>query len=622
MVTKYQRFAFRLAVAITVAGGSHSCVRQNKVSVAGRQQDVASSTRADSREPTPEPVTPKPYLSHIEYLASDQLEGRGTGSRGIDLAAGYIAGQFEAIGLSPGGDSASYFQNFTIPSDPKISSLTHLSVKGDPPPRLILKTDFVPLGSSSEGDFEGDVVFAGYGLTNSGKDYDDYANLDVKGKIVIAFRGQPPALSGDGQPRERTLFDRKIGRASELGANAILFVSTAPATNESDTLIPFGRRGRPGALPAMHISRTTADRLMSIAHWPSLTDLQASCDRGERVAGALPGVSMAGGVTVEREDWPARNVIGVLPGRGPLSSQIVVLGAHYDHLGIREGTIYNGADDNASGSAGVIEVCKQLAKVPVRKRTLLCMTFTGEEIGLLGSEHYVEHPTVPIQSIVAMVNMDMIGRWTPGIEENELAVQGLGTGDSLAQIVQRRADQSGIKFLPDPSAKGPSDHASFYEAGVPSLFFFTGVHADYHRPGDDVEKINADGAAKIATMVSQITLDLINAESTPQFAKVESTPRIFRGPQPSPVVMGIMPDMEGDSKEPGWLVADVMEGGGASKAGMKAGDRILSVDGLAITGMTDYYKATEKKKAGDVISVNVRRGREELTLQVELAARK
>jgi hypothetical protein len=495
-----------------------------------------------------------------------------------------------------------------------------LTVK-DRPDSPKLKTDFIPLGPSSEGSFEGELVFAGYGLTVPDKNYDDYAGLDVQDKVVIAFRGQPPQFRGEGQPRERALFDRKIERAAELGATAVLFVNVAPTDDTSDTLIPFGRRRGAASLPTLHITRALADEWLAAANKPSLTALQEANDCGEIASISLSEVAVSGNVALEREDWPVRNVIGVVPGNGPQADQFVVLGAHYDHLGIREGQIYNGADDNASGSAGVIEACAAIARAPVRNRTLLCMTFTGEEIGLLGSKHYVEHPTVPIASIVAMLNMDMIGRWTPDIEANELAIQGLGTGNSFTGIIQRHANQAGIKFVPDPSAKGPSDHASFYGASIPSLFFFTGVHADYHQPGDDVEKINAAGGAKIASMVAHVTLDLINADSPPRFQEVEQSARIFRGPQPGSVVMGIVPNQDADLNGPGWPIAEVMENGGAAKAGMKPGDRILSVDGQSISGISDYFKATEKKKPGDVVAVSIRRGKEELTLQVELAAR-
>lgn len=558
--------------------------------------------------------------THIQVLAHDDLEGRGTGSRGIDIAAGYIAGQFAALGVEPGGKDGSYFQNFIIPGDPEIGDQTRLTVSGQDP--LTLRTDFVPLGASGEGAFDGELVFVGYAIVDPTANQDDFEGLDVDGKVAVAFRGQPPSSSDQRAPRERALFDRKIKSASERGAKAIWIVNQAPADGQTDELLPFsGRRGRSGTLPAMHVRRAIVDDLLAAARQPTLADLQKALDGGGKVSVELGGVRALGAVELKSESLPSRNVIGLVPGNGPDADQVVVIGAHYDHLGVRDGQIYNGADDNASGTAGVIEACGAIAKMPSRNRTLLCMTFTGEEIGLLGSEHFVESPTVPMNKIVAMLNMDMIGRWTPNAEANELAVQGLGTGDSFPQIIEKRTREAGIKPIPDPSAKGPSDHAPFYGANVPALFFFTGIHSDYHRPGDDIEKVNFDGVAQITTLVTRITYDLINASTPPVFAKVDAPANIFRGPRPSPVVMGIMPGQSEDSPQAGWPIADVVDGGGAAKAGMRPGDRILSVDGHAISSLADYYKATEKKKAGDIVPVVVRRGSDEITLQVELAAR-
>ena len=225
------------------------------------------------------------------------------------------------------------------------------------------------------------------------------------------------------------------------------------------------------------------------------------------------------------------------------------------------------------------------------------MTFSGEEMGLYGSKHFVSEPTVEIDSIVAMLNMDMIGRHNEEDEANMLAIQGLGTGGCFKEIAARRAEEAGMNYVPDDSARAPSDHASFYHAGIPSLFFFTGVHEDLHRPGDDTEKINAEDAARIVDLVSNIALDLINAEKAPVFAKVHRRAKLFRhgGPRGQRVVMGIMPDMEDESTAPGWRVAAVFPKSGAAKAGIKAGDRILRVQGSPITGFDDYRAAVRGK---------------------------
>jgi hypothetical protein len=569
-------------------------------------------------------ITPEHYLAHISFLAHDELGGRGTGSNGIDMAAGYVAGQFAAAGLTPGGPEGTYFQPFTIPSDPKLRDETRFAVQGRAE-QSVLGEGYVPFGFSGQGKFEGEVVFVGYGVSDCDHNYDDYAGVDVAGKVVLMLRREPPGLAEGSRFSIHATFESKMKLATEKGAVAVLIANQEPTADDIDSLTPFGGHAKPEQIPAIHISRSLANELMTNGGLPSLSDLQKTLDGEHRnLSAPLKDVFVSGEVAYESTDMRARNVIGVLPGMGPHAEEYVVIGGHYDHLGTRRKEIYNGADDNASGSAGVIEICRALAHASYRDRSALCMTFTGEEKGLLGSAHFVKNPTVPLDAIVAMINMDMIGRWNPDDEANKLGIQGLGTGATFQAIVKRQTREAGIEYLPDLSARGPSDHASFYGAGIPSLFFFTGIHPDYHQPGDDVEKINAAGGARIATLVYSIALDLINAGAAPVFAKVNEPAKLFRGaagPGGSGVVIGVMPDMEDHSDEPGWRIAAVMPGSGADKAGMKSGDRIVRIGDQPINNMSDYRKATADKKAGDIIAVIVRREKEELTLNVELAAR-
>jgi Zn-dependent M28 family amino/carboxypeptidase len=314
------------------------------------------------------------------------------------------------------------------------------------------------------------------------------------------------------------------------------------------------------------VTRDLASRLLAAGGLSSLAELQAKLDDERAYVSAPIGLRVSGNVAFKTESLAARNVIGVLPGTGPHADEYVVIGGHYDHLGVRRDQIYNGADDNASGTAGVIESCRALAALPYRDRGVLCMAFSGEERGLLGSEHYCENPTIPLESITAMINMDMIGRLDHNSQENMLGIQGLGTGLSFQQIVDHRTAQAGIQYLPDASAKGPSDHASFYEVGVPSLFFFTGVHEDYHQPGDDTEKVNAAGGAQVTELVYAIAHDLINSEEAPVYAQVDQRARIMRGAAGpgGGVVLGVMPDFEDESGAKGWRIAQVFPGGGAA----------------------------------------------------------
>jgi len=568
--------------------------------------------------------TPQRYLSHIALLASDELGGRGTGSDGIDLAAGYIAGQFAAAGLEPGGPGGTYFQEFKLDTSAKLLDTTKLSVAGaDAEPAL--NDDFVPFSFSTQGDFSGDAVFVGYGITRPDKDYDDYAGIDVTGRVALMLRREPKGWSADGSS-DHAHFATKVKLAKEHGAAAVVIVNQDPGEDGIDGLMRFRASEESHGLPALHVKRKLADKLLAACGLPALKELQTQLDmEGKSASAALSDVRLSGTVAFETEQLTGRNVIGVLPGQGPHQHEYVVIGGHYDHLGTRGRRIYNGADDNASGSAGVIEMAKALSRTPYRDRSVLCMTFTGEEIGLRGSAHYVAHPTVKLDSIVAMINMDMIGRLSDE-EANMLAIQGLGTGSVFKEIVERRSKELGIpRFLPDQSALGPSDHASFYGGGVPSLFFFTGVHDDYHQPGDDTDKINADGAVRILKLVYAIALDLINLADSPIYAEVAAPANIFRGGDARPgggrVTMGVLPDREDTSDAPGMRVAAVLRGGGAERAGMKTGDRILRVDGLTINDLSDYREATRDKKPGDTIDVTVQRGAKELTLHVELSGR-
>ncbi len=602
------------------------CAGSTAISRGASNRSEPNPRRTASKDPSTSGVpaiTAERYLSHIALLAHDELGGRGTGSSGIDVAAGYIAGQFAASGLRPGGPGGTYFQPFTIPSDPKLLEATRFEVRGASVP-LVLNEDYTPFGFSARGRFDGDVVFVGYGISAPDHNYDDYLGIDVSDKVVLMLRREPPGLAKGSRFSSHATFESKMSLAAEKGAIAVLIANQEPEADDIDSLTPFGANGKTERIPALHISRDVANRFLTEGGLPSLSEVQKSIDETHKpISAPLENVAVAGEVAYQFTDLAARNVIGVLPGMGPRAGEYVVIGGHYDHLGIRRREIHNGADDNASGSAGVIEVCRSLANAPFRDRSVLCMAFTGEEIGLLGSEHYVNEPTVPPGSIRAMINMDMIGRWNPNDEANKLGIQGLGTGTSFKEIVDRRTQEAGIEYLPDPSAKGPSDHASFYGAGIPSLFFFTGVHDDYHQPGDDTEKINAEGGARIARLVYTIALDLANAQVAPVFARVDQPAIIFRSGAAGGrgVVMGIMPDMEDESDEPGWRVAMVVPSGGADKAGMKSGDRIVRIGGQSINTMSDYRKATKGKKPGDFVSVVVRRANEELTLQVELASR-
>ena len=626
MILRVARFVVPVVFVVPIVTSLAGCIAV--VSFEGTTGGPSGARGATYRAISdPIDLTAEQYLAHIEFLAHDVLGGRGTGSDGIDIAAGYIAGQFSAAGLVPGGPDGTFFQSFSIDRGLELTNDNRLDITGvDVSP--VLSEDYRPFGFSGEGDFSGDVSFVGYGITAPSSGRDDYADIDVTDRVVLMLRRQPPDIDADDDTNHAT-FENKVKLAVEHGASAVLIVNQDPGEDGVDGLMRFRGRRDDYGLPVLHVKRHFVDEMLSAGGLASIAELQTKIDESHEGASApLKGVHLSGVVAFEANELEARNVIGVLPGMGSRKNEYVVIGGHYDHLGVRRGRIHNGADDNASGTAGVIEICRALAKLAYRDRSVICMAFTGEEMGLLGSRHYVEEPTVDIESIVAMINMDMIGRVTPDDEANRLAIQGLGTGDSFKAIVKRRTDELGIPFIPDESAKGPSDHDSFYRQGVPSLFFFTGVHEDYHQPGDDVEKINAEGAVQIVDLVYRIAADLVNGNKPPKYAEVDQPANIFRGTgspggprRAGGVVMGFMPDPADESELPGWRVERVLPDGGAAKAGMQDGDRILSIAGNAVNGFREYRQATREMKPGDVVAVVVKRGREELTLEVTLRAR-
>jgi Peptidase family M28/PDZ domain/PA domain len=563
---------------------------------------------------------PQRLLSHVALLAHDELGGRGTGSHGIDLAAGYIAGQFAAAGVLPGGPDGTYFQNFDVVFGGTMSDATAFScAKIDK--SFTAGEDFLPFSFSSPDAFSGEVAFVGYGVAAPDEKYDDYADFDVSGKVALMIRREPEFLSPDGGATSHATFESKMKLAKEHGAVAVL-IANRDDGDDADQLRRFRPRGATYDLPAIHVTRKLANALLEEANLPTITKLQAQIEESKTsISKTMKGVVVDGTVAYDLETKLGRNVIGLLPGDGADADKYIVIGGHYDHLGTRGGDIYNGADDNASGTAGVIELARKFAKDTHRNRSILFMAYAGEEMGLLGSKHYISDPTVPLDDIVAMINMDMIGKLKQNGDGKRLTVHGLGTGSSFKGLVEKHAADAGLTYDADDSARGPSDHASFYEGGVPALFFFTGVHEDYHQPGDDTDKIDFEGAARILGLVKNVASDLVNAEAGPVFAKVDHRAIIKFGRRGGPprVVMGIMPDME-DSGDGGWRIARVFPESGALEAGMKSGDRIIKIEGATIGGLQDYRKVIKGKKPGDVIVVTVRRGDEQLDLSVKLSA--
>jgi acetylornithine deacetylase/succinyl-diaminopimelate desuccinylase-like protein len=372
----------------------------------------------------------------------------------------------------------------------------------------------------------------------------------------------------------------------------------------------------------LHVRRSVVDEAVKAALGRGLTEIQQGIDaKLEPASAPLAGWRLRGRTAIERTKTEGRNVLAFLPGTGT-SDETVVLGAHYDHLGYGgansaapgEHAIHHGADDNASGTALLVEVARMLAKEGPFPRNVLFIGFTGEERGLLGSAHYTGRPAVPLDGTVAMVNLDMVGR----LEGDKLVVHGTGTGTGLEHLVDGLAARHGFELAKEPGGFGPSDHSSFYARKIPVLHLFTGSHTDYHRPTDTAEKINYDGLVRIARLVADVVRDLATAAERPGYIEVASK-QFARGGVDRPY-FGSIPDFGKPGK--GYAITGATKDSPAAKAGLQGGDVIVRLGESAVTGLEDFDSALRKHKGGDTIPVVVLRNGVEVTLQVTLGAPK
>lgn len=625
---------------------------------------IAVTVAALAQQPSSTPSVDR-LQQVIAYLASDALEGRRTGTPGANDAAHYIAGEFNRFGLRPGlqiarpartrGETQSrYLQPFPYVANVELGSNNLFFVnpgKADDSAQFKVGEDWMPLGFSSNGSIKSaEMVFAGYGISSAELKYDDYAVSNAKGRVAIVFAGTPDGDNPHGQFARAGEIRFKVAAARAAGAQALLVIASEEKFSEDRlSRLSYDNSGEAG-IPVIVISRQLAGRILN----PDTRSLTVFEDMaaGRKVTGQSLRTPINGKVdlstNVLRRESPSFNVIGILPGSDPkLKNEAIVIGAHYDHLGLGgEGSgslsartgIHHGADDNASGVAGLIELARMLSAQKL-KRTVVFIAFSGEEEGLIGSSYYVNHPIVPLANTVAMINMDMIGR----LKDKSLIVGGVGTAQEWRSMIDRLNPPAGMtaKMLPPPTngtdvsagatnvirefaltlnedGYGPSDHSSFYSKQVPVLFFWTGTHNDYHKPSDTAEKINYEGEASIVAFVDRIILELDRSDKRPTYtvAKSESQGRAggFR------VYLGTIPNYA--EANDGLRLDGVRDDSPAAKAGLKAGDRIVKMAGHEVKNVYDYTYALGEMKAGQEYEVEIVRGSERLTLKITPAARK
>jgi Peptidase family M28/PDZ domain/PA domain len=578
------------------------------------------------------------YLAHVKFLASEAMRGRATGSPELEKAAAYIARQFKADGLQP-LDGRGYQQPFPVTTNAKLGTGNRFEYsEGGKFTKLKFEDDFIPFNFSSSARVSGGVVFVGYGITAREYNYDDYAGVDAKNKLVLVLRHEPQefdekSVFAGKVYTEHSQFFSKVVNAKNHGARGVILINDrANHRGESDQLETFGKTAGPadGGIPFVQIKAEVAERWIADAG-KNLDTIEADIDKDLKPRSfALPdSLQVEEKVDLERLVKTVHNVAGYLPGE---TSEYVVIGAHYDHLGLGEqfsmapslaGTVHPGADDNASGTAGVIELARWAAAEPKPKRGILFLTFAGEELGLLGSSYYVNHPSLPLDKAVAMINMDMIGR----VREGKVYVGGLGTGTTLRAMVDQIVPKYKLNVdFSDTTGYGSSDHTSFTTKQVPVLFFFSGLHSDYHKPSDTWDKIDAPGSVTLLKLVAEVTKRLQDAPDRPQFVRVEP-PASAHGQASASgsggsgygPYFGSIPDF-GDVPN-GVKFADVREGSPAAKAGLRAGDILIEFDSKPIQNLYDFTYALRSKKPGDEVLVKVLRGNGTISATVRLTKR-
>lgn len=572
-------------------------------------------------------ITTRELMAHVSFLADDDLQGREAGTDGALQAAAYIAAEFERLGLKPVGDEGTYFQSFSLPKGFEALPGTKLiAKKGRKTSLYELEDDLYPLFCSAAGEVEAGAVFAGYGLSAPDLGYDDYDGLDVKGKVVVVLRGVPGSQSKKNPFRTPAVmrrfgaFKSKQDTAAGLGAAALVVVNDPEnhSSKREDKLVRRGDEADQGTIPCLHMRYAAASKMLA-GTGVSLVKAQKYIDsRLKPRSEVMDKLTIKLTADLETKKLAVRNVVGLLEAQAPeKKDEIIVVGAHFDHIGLgrfgslggskARGQVHNGADDNASGTAGVMEIAGYLKPMAGElKRSVLFIAFTAEEMGLLGSRHYVDHPVIPLGKTAAMINLDMISYLG---KMGKLNIYGTGTAPSFEKTLSGLVKRSRVKTkLIEGVGRGASDHYPFYKKSLPALFFITGLHKNYHRPSDDVKNMDKKGFEKVAKLAGELALALATAENRPVF-----TPTTEGALEGGPF-LGIAVE----DKENGIFVAEVAKGSPAAKSRLREGDQIVEVNDREVRTVSVFYGLWSGVTPGEKVTFVLRRSGKLRTVKVHL----
>ncbi len=581
---------------------------------------ASAAVRLDAQSPAPDRTSIESVRTHVRYLAGDALKGRRAGTPENEKAAVYIANHFREFGLKPLPGASDYFLRFdytsgaTAGTGNKLALSGPIAFRGKP----VAGKNFTPLGFSSNGAAAGPLVFVGYGITAEELNYDDYAGVDVRGSIAIVMRQSPDGDAPHGSFARYAPFTEKVRNAREHGVAGIIFID--PPSRAGDLMkVSLDRMFTNCGLPVVFADY----RLLSAvrdANNRTIETIALAIDSTQQSSSfAVQGVAASMTVDLKLTRSRIPNIVGYLPGTDrALADQYIVVGGHMDHLGMggegslasdRKPAVHHGADDNASGTAGVLELARRFAARRDNRRPIIFACFNAEEEGLIGSANLVNDSLFPTSNVIAMLNMDMIGR----LDSNKMVVQGIGSSPIWEELVTT-ANGGKLTVTLGKEAIGPSDHSSFYNKEIPVLFFFTGTHKDYHRPSDTWEKVNYDGEVAVLALVEQIMRAIDGRADRVPYSKAPAPVATSGGFR---VYVGTIPDYAYDGK--GLRLSGVAEGGPAEKGGLRGGDVMIRFAHRDINNIYDYTAALGELKPKDRVDVEyIRNGKvEKTTVEVQ-----
>jgi aminopeptidase YwaD len=592
-----------------------------------------SSRNEDPINRSPE-ITSDELFEHIKYLASEKLEGRLPGTEGDRLAQEYFIKEFREYGLQPGGVDG-YIQPFKMVTNVALGEINRFNLHtGNRILELKVSEDFLPMGFSSNEEINAPLVFAGYGISAPDLNYDDYRDrsgnkIDLTGKIAVIMRYSPTSKDPHNNKFQRYESIRyKTSQAKENNAKGIIFI-TGPVSSTQDNFmrLSYDNSSKDAGLSIIHLKRNYIEDIFT-SNGFDLNNIQTEIDNSLtpnsfEILNASANVK----VSVVPHEVTTGNVIAFLEGSDPVKkNEVIVIGAHYDHVGYGEyGSLYSGsdkqihygADDNASGSAGVLEIAQKLAGSKNNlDRSFLFILFGGEEAGLLGSAYFVKSDLFKKYNITAMLNMDMIGR----MDNNKLIIYGTGSSPVWESSIKDLNGSYNFEITYTEGGFGRSDHANFYRNDIPALHIFTGTHPDYHSPSDTYDKINSADQEKVVNLVYDLAIELDKSTARPQFTKVE-TPTSSQTQSMSnvSVYVGTIPDYsyQGD----GMKISGVKEDSPADKGGLKGEDIIIKFGETEVKNIYDYMFAMGKYKTGDEVDILVLRNGVEEKVKVKMGSR-